>query len=157
MAETHTVGFALKKYDTGDNPGAANLNWNWDAIDTRLVGLGSSFPLIWPVTGLFLRTDQQKLYENTGTVVAPVWTLRLQSGGGGGGAAFVEDEFVATPGQVDFTLSQPFLAGGLSVVSVCGVLYAEGSSYTIAGTNLHWLNIPFPLAAGDDIIVKYQI
>lgn len=77
MAETTTPGHLLKKYDDGDTPGAANLNSNWDTIDTRLMGVGDSFPSTYAVTGLFLRTDEAKLYENTGTIGTPVWTLRI--------------------------------------------------------------------------------
>ncbi len=79
MAETETPGHLLKKYETGDTPGASNLNFNWDTIDTRLMGVGGSFPTTYAVTGLFLRTDEAKLYENTGTIGTPVWTLRLSA------------------------------------------------------------------------------
>jgi hypothetical protein len=77
MTETFTKGHNLSKFDDGDNPGAAKLNANWTNIDARLVGIGVAFPAEYPVSGLFLRSDENKLYENTGTEAAPVFTLRL--------------------------------------------------------------------------------
>lgn len=37
---------------------------------------------------LMLRTDNGSMYQNTGTFVAPIWTLMVQTPGGGGGSAY---------------------------------------------------------------------
>jgi hypothetical protein len=83
MPLTPTAGHGLHKYDTGDNPGAAGLNFNWDLIDTMLVGIGTSFPAAYPVGGPFIRADQQIMYQNVGTLSTPVW-LEIIGGGAGG-------------------------------------------------------------------------
>jgi hypothetical protein len=77
MPDTPTTGHGLARPLDGENPGAATLNANWTGIDTRLVGVGPAFPATYPVSGLFLRSDENKLYENTGTEATPVFTLRL--------------------------------------------------------------------------------
>jgi len=84
MAETLTSGHQLKKFDSGDNPGAVNLNFNWDTVDRRLVGIGDAFPTVYPTTGLFLRRDENKLYENTGGPSSPTWATIFIGGGGPG-------------------------------------------------------------------------
>jgi hypothetical protein len=100
------------------------------------------------------------------TVVKPDTTHPLQPGrwektpigaaGGGGGGTFVENEFTATAAQTVFTLSQAFALAGLSILFINGVGYAEGAEYTIAGTTLTWLDVPFALEAGDRVVVKFQ-
>lgn len=78
-------------------------------------------------------------------------------GGGGGSSTFAEAELpVTAPGQTAFVLPVPYLAGGLAVLAVNGIVYAQGTHYTIAGTALTWLDVPFTLSVGDDLIVEYQ-
>ena len=67
-----------------------------------------------------------------------------------------EDEFTATAAQTAFTLSQTFQPGGISVVSINGVNYAQDTDYTISGLLLTWLNNDFILEAGDRVVAKYQ-
>lgn len=77
---------------------------------------------------------------------------------GGGGGSFIENEFVAASnGQTVFNLTATFAVGGLSVLFVNGVGYAEGTDYTIAGTVLTWLDNDFPLEIGDELTIKFQI
>ncbi len=84
MPEAPTVGHDLARPSEGENPGAVVLNDNWTKIDTRLLGVGVSFPAKYPVSGLFMRTDQGgKVYENTGTEDTPSFTLRLDPVGVG--------------------------------------------------------------------------
>jgi len=83
MPLTPTAGHGLHKYDTGDNPGAAGLNFNWDLIDTMIVGIGTAFPPAYPVGGPFIRVDEQKCYQNIGTLNSPSW-LQILGGGAGG-------------------------------------------------------------------------
>ena len=71
-------------------------------------------------------------------------------------AVTAEDEFTASAAQTIFTLSQTFQPNGLSVFSVNGVSYAEGTDYNIGGTTATWLNNDFIMEAGDKIVVKYQ-
>jgi len=82
MAETLTAGHQLRKYDTGDNPGAENLNANWDDIDRRLIGIGDAFPTLYPTSGLFLRRDLKKIYENVGGPTSPNFVEQLQGAQG---------------------------------------------------------------------------
>lgn len=72
-------------------------------------------------------------------------------------ASFQQDSFVALAAQTTFTLTTAYLASGLSVLIVNGIVYAQGTDYTIAGTTLTWLNTPFTLAGGESVVVKYQI
>lgn len=102
------------------------------------------------------------------TVVKPATTHPLRpgrwektaiggTGGGGGGGTFVENEFaVLSDGQTVFTLSTTFSPGGLSVLWVNGIGYAEGTDYTISGTTVTWLDNPFALEIGDQVTVKFQ-
>src|SRR5579872_5640567 len=76
MPQTLTELYQLRKYDTGDNPGADNLNFNLDTVDSALIPDGSSFPATFPVNGRFVKTNDG-LYKNTGTHDAPVWTKIL--------------------------------------------------------------------------------
>lgn len=79
------------------------------------------------------------------------------TGGGGGGGTFIENEFtVASNGQTAFTLTSSFSSGGLSVLFVNGIGYAEGTEYMISGTTLTWLDAPFTLQIGDRVVIKYQ-
>lgn len=73
-----------------------------------------------------------------------------------GSAQFQEDEFAAGALQTAFTLSRTFKVGGLSVLFVNGVGFAEGTDYTISGNTLTWLDTDFTLAVGDDIVIKYE-
>jgi hypothetical protein len=77
--------------------------------------------------------------------------------GGGGGGAFTENEFNATAAQTVFTLSSSFAPGGLSILFVNGIGYAEGTEYTISGTTLTWLDVPFILDAGDRVVIKFEV
>jgi len=71
-------------------------------------------------------------------------------------APFQEDEFSATPAQTVFALSQSFAPGGMSIVTVNGVRYSDGTDYTIVGTTFTWLNTPFVLVAGDCVVVTFE-
>lgn len=55
-----------------------------EALDTvllgeRTFGWGTSFPSTWHEDGFFIRTDESKLYQNTGTEATPVWTEALDT------------------------------------------------------------------------------
>lgn len=61
-------------------------------------------------------------------------------------------------GQTAFTLSPTPFAGttGTMLLWVNGVLYEQGTSYTIAGSALTWLDAPFTLTTTDEIVAFYQ-
>lgn len=81
----------------------------------------------------------------------------IGSSGMGGGGTFAENEFtVVSNGQTAFVLSQAIALAGLSVLFVNGVGYAEGTEYTVAGTSLNWLDVPFTLEIGDKLVLKFQ-
>jgi hypothetical protein len=43
-------------------------------LNQTTYGQGTSFPSTWSLTRLFWRTDEQKIYQNTGTEASPTWT-----------------------------------------------------------------------------------
>lgn len=51
-------------------------------LNQRTIGWGTSFPSSWYAGSFFIRTDESKLYQNTGTTNSPSWTSIL------GGADF---------------------------------------------------------------------
>ena len=127
MVESLTPIHLLKKFDAGDNPGAENLNFNWDTISQYLIGRAVlTFPSTYPAGKHLLRSDQKVLYENTGTLEVPVWTAVLDGtgGGGGGGGTTIsnysgEITALADQASIDFTLeaneSESVVLKGLAV------------------------------------------
>lgn len=68
-----------------------------------------------------------------------------------------EDEFtVAMDGDTAFVLTESYVAGGIALVTVNGQSHAQGTSYTIVGNALTWLDSPFTLKAGDCIVATYN-
>lgn len=95
MARTGTTNHDISKFADGDHPKdypGQDLNYNWDTTDKLLWGSGTSFPATFQVGSKFLRTDQKKAYENTGTQATPVWTLVIDGTNTGGGTG--TDEYV---------------------------------------------------------------
>lgn len=110
MAESLTEINSLKKYELGDKPGADNLNANWVRIDKQLLNPATSNPSTYPVGGFLLRSDQKKLYENTGTHDVPVWTLRLDGSGGGGPSTPKAATFVVAASGGDYATVEAAVA-----------------------------------------------
>ncbi len=59
---------------------AVDIPWTLESItpaklNLTTYGQGVTFPSVWPVNRLFLRTDQNRIYTNIGTLNAPVFTL----------------------------------------------------------------------------------
>jgi len=57
-----------------------DLKWNNNVLDDITLdkvtyGQGTSFPATWPANRLFLRTDTELLYTNTGTEASPTFVL----------------------------------------------------------------------------------
>lgn len=70
---------------------------------------------------------------------------------------YIQDVFTSGVGQTNFTLSQSFIGiAGFNAMFINGITYPEGTSYTISGTALTWLDNPFVLLTGMQVIVKYQ-
>ena len=63
--------------------------------------------------------------------------------------------FIATAGQISFTLPNVALDVETYTISVNGIEYARGIDYLVSGTTLTWL-APFTLAVGDRVIVAYE-
>jgi len=68
---------------------AQTIKWGKSNIESlsplnfqeRTMGYDIAFPSQWIPNGWFFRTDENQKYQNTGTLAAPVWTLRMGSGG----------------------------------------------------------------------------
>ena len=78
----------------------------------------------------------------------------LSVGSGGGSSTIQEDIFAPANLQTVFTLSQTW-SGGFAIVFVNGIEYVLGSDFTIVGTTLTWLDVPFTLALSDRLAVDY--
>lgn len=74
--------------------------------------------------------------------------------GGGGTGTFQIDTFSPTDGQTLFTLSQVPSAPTTALVYLNGQEIGA-DQYTIVGTAFTWLNLLFPLDAGDNVTVYY--
>jgi hypothetical protein len=81
-------------------------------------------------------------------------TFSLNVTGAGASVLETEEIFSASNGQTAFVLALAS-AGGVSFFSVNGILYAEGTDYTVSGSSVTWLDTDFTLEAGDEIIIKY--
>lgn len=129
-----------------------DLDGNQHQIKFLVTHKGVAFPATPPpVSGQrFYRTDLGKEFFFDGFV----WVM---VGAGGGSSTFAEDEFpVGFNGQTLFVLSSAMIVGGLSVLTVNGVVYNEGTHYTIVGVTLTWLNVLFFLSTIDGVAAKYQ-
>ena len=73
-----------------------------------------------------------------------------------GTTAFATYIAVATPGQTVFPLVSSYLLGGLAFLWINGVEYLKDTDYTISGTTLTWLDVPFVLSAGDVLKAVYE-
>ena len=97
-----------------------------------------------------------KLVAGTGITLA-----ELNDGGNEqveitGSAAWTEDEFTPTLGQITFFLSiAPSDLNSFSL-HVNGIAYDDGLDFTVSGTTLTWLNTPFSLDAADKLLARYQ-
>lgn len=127
-----------------------DIEGNQKQILNLVTHKGVAFPTVpAPVAGQkFFRTDLSQEFFFDGVT----WISNAL------GTNFAEDEL--TPGfngQTVLALSSPMVALGMSVLAVNGVVYAEGTDYTIVGAVLTWLDTPFTLETTDSLIVKYQL
>lgn len=106
-----------------------------------------------PITGdigdLYLVEDilQLRVWDvGTGTWVEPISTALPQ---------WVEDEFIAIALQTVFTLSGTPADPETFELTVNGVQYDDVDDYTLVGNVITWLDTPFTLSAGDEVICRY--
>lgn len=64
--------------------------------------------------------------------------------------------FIATTGQISFTLPSVAVDPDSYVMTVNGVEYVRNTDFLVSGTALTWLN-PFVLATGDRVMVAYAL
>lgn len=109
--------------------------------------------------GVMRRIYLSDVSEDFGSFKTPVSAEApdISGAGGGGGAGFYDESFTPMPGQTVFTLSQPCILNGLTVLDVNGIVYVEGVHYTVAGTTLTWMNVGFSLDPSDLVTIRYQI
>lgn len=72
------------------------------------------------------------------------------------GVTWVEDEFEAQALQTVFTLSKTPVNNDTLSLCINGVRYDDEDEYTVVGTTLTWLDTPFVLDAGDEVVVRYM-
>lgn len=75
---------------------------------------------------------------------------------GGGGGSFVLDKFTATAGQTVFTLSQTPADVNVVLLFVEGVEYSPPVFFTVVGTTLTWLDVPFTMPLNARVEAFYQ-
>jgi len=68
---------------------------------------------------------------------------------------WVEDEFVASNGQVTFILSQAPSEMASFSLHVNGIVYDDDDDFTVSGTTVTWLNTLFAMDAGDKLLARY--
>lgn len=61
-------------------------------LNSTTYGQGTSFPSTWSTTRLFWRTDENKIYKNTGTEGSPTWTLVTAKADVGSGSVLVDHD-----------------------------------------------------------------
>lgn len=79
-------------------------------------------------------------------------------GGGAGGLNLATDTFVpAFSGETSYTLTLPYVAGGLILALVNTNAYDDTSPYfTAVGTAFEWLDKTFILDPDDCLVVIYE-
>jgi len=80
----------------------------------------------------------------------------LQSSSAGSGAAWYQDEFTPSNGQVTFILSQAPVDTISVEFYVNGVLVDDVTDFTISGTTVTWLDTEYTMATTDKVIIRYQ-
>ena len=84
------------------------------------------------------------------------WAIIAEFEPGGGGAnEWYAQDFTPTLGQVSFILAQAPTDLDAFSLSVNGVIAVLGTDYTVSGTTLTWLNVPFSLTTSDFLSTRY--
>lgn len=120
------------------------LNLHLHPISNLVIDVVSSLPA--PTQARFVYLDPPGvLYYSDGTI----WTS-LSSGG------LVDEPLVLPVGPPVFATSLTYKPGGLAFFWVNGARYLPGVNFTIAGTTVTWLGVPFALEASDELAVSYE-
>jgi len=77
-------------------------------------------------------------------------------GGPGGAIGRVEDKWAATIGQTVFTLTRAPEEPDSWPLFIEGVQYSSPDFFTVSGTTLTWLDVPFTLPAGARVEFYYE-
>jgi hypothetical protein len=72
------------------------------------------------------------------------------------GAAWLEDTYVPTLGQVTFILSQAPTEPVSVSLHANGIEAVETVDYTLSGTTLTWLNTEFSFETDDGVVIQYK-
>lgn len=76
--------------------------------------------------------------------------------GAGAASTFVEQSYIPALGQTLFTLPAAYVGGtGHASIHVNSVHY-DDQTYSISGTTLTWLDVPFTLDTNDLVVIHYQ-
>ena len=68
----------------------------------------------------------------------------------------LEDEFIPADAQITFILSQAPTDTDSFELHVNGVQCDSVTDFTVSGTTLTWLNVPFVLETSDKLIARYR-
>jgi len=93
------------------------------------------------------------------TKVSGTQSLPAPSGGGGGtplGGMRLENIGSATIGQTAFVLPSTPSNPAAALLLIEGVGYTSPTFFTLSGTSLTWLDVPFTLPAGARVEILYQ-
>jgi len=93
------------------------------------------------------------------TKVSGTQSLPVPSGGGGGtplGGMRLESLGPATLGQTAFVLPSTPSNPAAALLLIEGVGYTSPTFFTLSGTSLTWLDVPFTLPAGARVEILYQ-
>jgi len=106
-----------------------------DKLDRTLLWHGTTLPTNptneVPTNGLFLKTDSSQLYENTGTLAAPVWTLVLSASGT---KTFMEGGLL-TAGENLAANDAVMIDGNLTVLKVTSTKERQGIGIMVNAVN----------------------
>jgi len=80
----------------------------------------------------------------------------LPDPGSGGAIGRVVDKFTATAGQTVFTLTREPEEADVWPLFIEGVEYDSPTFFTVSGTTLTWLDVPFTLPAGARVTFYYE-
>lgn len=72
-----------------------------------------------------------------------------------GGGVLQVNTIAATAGQTAFLTSLP--PGSAVMLFVNGVQYQQPTDYTVAGSNVTWLDVDFVLSNGDQVQLVYDV
>lgn len=97
-------------------------------LNKTTLGSGSSFPSTWRTDRLFFRTDEKKLYKNTGTQASPTWQ---EMGASGVNAEATVMKYSTTPSDYSYPTTATALTTGEATIEQSS---GNSTSYAKNGT-----------------------